>query len=190
MSAPRGIDWDKQPLGEVADAELARELGVSLQAVRDARERRGIKKVDVWIDWDKQPLGEVEDEVLATRLGVTVSSVGRARRRRDICHTGLRGTDWGSVDWGMWDSDIAEMTGKSVKTVGEARIRVGYQRPVQIRVCPCGEDFEVVKKKQKFCSIECQKAVSRFRLKYGADGLLDEVVASLSRLRREVAKRR
>lgn len=36
------IAWDDQPLGEIPDAELARRIGVSRQAVAAARAARGI----------------------------------------------------------------------------------------------------------------------------------------------------
>lgn len=42
MSANRGIVWDEQPLGIVADVVLARQLGVRTSAVWRARTHRGI----------------------------------------------------------------------------------------------------------------------------------------------------
>jgi len=38
------VDWDYQPLGEVTDISLAAKVGVSREAVRQARGRRGISK--------------------------------------------------------------------------------------------------------------------------------------------------
>lgn len=40
---PLGIDWDRQPLGDVDDAVLARKLGCDTETVRCARRRRGLK---------------------------------------------------------------------------------------------------------------------------------------------------
>jgi DNA-binding MarR family transcriptional regulator len=41
-SAPRGVAWDEQPLGEVPDQVLATRLDVSVQAIYAARKRRHI----------------------------------------------------------------------------------------------------------------------------------------------------
>lgn len=38
-----GIDWDAQPLGQVPDSELARQLGITQPTVSTARQRRGIR---------------------------------------------------------------------------------------------------------------------------------------------------
>lgn len=81
-----GIDWDKVPLGEYSDADLAEMLGVSISTVSHARHQRHVlsKKRRQCIDWDKQPLGKMPDSKLAKKLGVSHSAVQRARLDRKI----------------------------------------------------------------------------------------------------------
>lgn len=45
---PKGINWDKQPLGQKPDAVLAERLGVSHSSVSKARRVRGIERYCVW----------------------------------------------------------------------------------------------------------------------------------------------
>lgn len=40
------VDWDIQPLGEMPDAEIARQLGVSRARVQQMRAKRGIPKYE------------------------------------------------------------------------------------------------------------------------------------------------
>lgn len=86
LRRPKGIDWDRQPLGKVPDRELAAELGVTPWAVAQQREKRGLARAPARrpIDWRKEPLGEVVDSVLAAKLGVSPSTVQRARARLGI----------------------------------------------------------------------------------------------------------
>jgi hypothetical protein len=88
-----GIQWDCHPLGRVPDAELAKQLGVTISAVQAARRTRGItvykhngrkKYRNHRIKWDDQPLGELPDRELADQLGVEASEVGCARYKRGI----------------------------------------------------------------------------------------------------------
>lgn len=86
LRRPKGIDWDRQPLGKVPDGELAAEFGVTPWAVAQQRRKRGVARAPTGpqIDWATQPLGEVVDRVLAARLGVSPSTVQRARARLGI----------------------------------------------------------------------------------------------------------
>lgn len=88
-SGPKNIDWDNEPLGEITDYELAKQLGVSRPAVRGARHRRNIPVFDPKnepknIDWDSVPLGEYIDKTIAHILNVNRRTVARARTRRGI----------------------------------------------------------------------------------------------------------
>jgi len=83
------INWDEQPLGNVNDSELARQLGVTPGSVRQARIRRGIPRATApgrasAVDWDAVPLGERTDAAIARELGVSRSCVSGARKRRGI----------------------------------------------------------------------------------------------------------
>lgn len=83
------VNWDDQPLGVESDRVLARRLGVTRQAVQQARESRcvppcGIESVPKGIDWDDQPLGRMLDTEIAAALGVSPAIVGRQRRKRGI----------------------------------------------------------------------------------------------------------
>lgn len=87
----KGINWDKQPLGQVKDTELARRLGVAHSCVRIERYARGIpsnpeyiKYAHKNIDWDSKPLGEFPDIILAKILNVHNSLVARQRKKRGI----------------------------------------------------------------------------------------------------------
>lgn len=83
MSAPRGIDWDTQPLGEESDVAIAERLGCHSDAVRQARTRRGIPPFRR-VDWSLELLGVDTDREIAERLGLSISAVKSARRRRGI----------------------------------------------------------------------------------------------------------
>lgn len=89
-SRRRDIDWDRQPLGEVSDYELAAMLKCSDTTVRQARYRRGIKAVEKHgkgprnIDWDKYPLGILPDGVVGDMAGTTRMAALGARRARGI----------------------------------------------------------------------------------------------------------
>lgn len=83
------IDWDKQPLGRVSDSELARRLGVTPGAVRQARARRGIAAAlpvgqPSRYDWSAVALGERPDAAIAAELGCSRRTVARARKRAGV----------------------------------------------------------------------------------------------------------
>lgn len=86
--ARSSINWDEQPLGKVPDRELALRLGVSENAVKLARWKRGLRNPGSphkHINWDAVPdLGKVPDHEIARRLGVTQPAVQSARRARGI----------------------------------------------------------------------------------------------------------
>jgi len=93
VSRPLNIDWDKQPLGQVSDAVLARRLGCSPFNVAQVRRRRGItayrflhgdprrRKVS---EWSAVPLGTRTDVDIARELGVSPCTVRAARGRLGI----------------------------------------------------------------------------------------------------------
>lgn len=85
MAAPKRINWDAQPLGNMSDGSIARNVGVSPSVVSRARIGRGIKPFPQnYIHWDSQPLGKIADTVLARKFGVTVRAVVCARASRGI----------------------------------------------------------------------------------------------------------
>ena len=127
----KGIDWDKQPLGEKSDAEIARELGVNNGCVTAARRFRRIPAFTgtnpndpKGIDWDKQPLGLVSDAVLARKCGVNQSVVYKARKRRNIppfVPWMGKGINWDEVDFSQPEEKIARTLGVSQSTVSAAK---------------------------------------------------------------------
>ena len=141
----KGIDWKSQPLGQVADGELARKLGVSSSAVSHARRRRGIPGYvqASRINWDAQPLGQVSDKALAERLGQRVHTVAHARfvrgiprcTRGGIHNTGTpqphgclmtTGIVWDAQPLGrVSDKELAKRLGVSANAVCGARQRRG-----------------------------------------------------------------
>lgn len=90
MAAPKSIDWDLQPLGEMNDCILAERLGVTSAAVFFARRKRDIpacqnrRRPPEHFDWDRWPLGLVDDSVLARNIGCDHSTVSLARKRRGV----------------------------------------------------------------------------------------------------------
>jgi hypothetical protein len=48
VARPLGINWDEQPLGQVPDTVLARELGCNITSVLRARQQRGIPRRAPW----------------------------------------------------------------------------------------------------------------------------------------------
>lgn len=89
------VDWEKETrLGKMTDSALARDLGVTSNAVRQARIARKIpytadsfayKFGSKGIDWDNESrLGKVSDGVLAAEYGVNPSAVHQARQARGI----------------------------------------------------------------------------------------------------------
>ena len=90
------LDWTDVDLGQRPDAVIARELGVSREAVRRQRERRHIPafvappavphvrvpRVDPWAA--ERRLGTMGDFELAGLLGVSMSTVVRARIRLGV----------------------------------------------------------------------------------------------------------
>lgn len=91
MFGVRGIDWNQQPLGERSDYEIAESLGVHRTTVREARLRRGIRRVRAYDrcahtpdEWETDTLGRVPDAVLAGARGCTVAAIAQQRRVRNI----------------------------------------------------------------------------------------------------------
>lgn len=85
---PKGINWDKVLKTKKSDADLAKQLKCSAEAVRAARRRRerGLLRKSALrgINWDKQPLGLYTDTELADKLGVRHQTVRQARVLREI----------------------------------------------------------------------------------------------------------
>lgn len=90
LESKNSIDWDKQPLGQVPDTKLARELGVTRQRIEQIRKARGIPSFratlgpSASIDWSTQPLGQIPDHQIAKNLGVNVRLVQSQRKRMNI----------------------------------------------------------------------------------------------------------
>jgi len=147
MPKPVNIDWSKQPIGKISDADLAEKIGVSQRTVSRYRNRLGITSFRQSsktkseaesraearaIDWDAQPLGEVPDRQLARKLGVGYAVVRgrRTERKIPICktvrHMKRKGIDWDSQPLGKkGDQEIADGLGCSSVSVCTARKRRG-----------------------------------------------------------------
>lgn len=86
-----GVDWDRQPLGQLSDYELADALGVHRTTVREARLRRGIRRARAFDryartldEWEVDTLGRVPDAVLAGARGCSVQAIAQQRRVRGL----------------------------------------------------------------------------------------------------------
>ena len=80
-------------LGRIPDIDLAKKLGVSAQAIFQARKRRNIKPLNKAkrcnINWDLVPLGKMTDDHLADLLGCSGGYVCRKRQERNIPSYGM-----------------------------------------------------------------------------------------------------
>jgi hypothetical protein len=155
------INWDAQPLGRVADAEIARAIGCAPTAVSYARERRGIpplrpqrKRCDPSVF--AAEFGTAHDREIAERHGVGLGQVTNARRK-----AGLPGhrISWDQVSelGTMPDIFVARKYGVDNKVVAEARWRRGIEKWQERRTCPCGGTYIAFRLDQKFCSYRCQR---------------------------------
>ncbi len=138
VRVPCWIQWDKQPLGQVSDEELAQQLGVTRTAVGVARRRRGItahRKPPSKIDWASQPLGQMSDAALARKLGCVRPSVTRARTRAGIKLPHAREKiPWDDLPLGVeMDIVIAARMQVGVSAVQQARKRRGIPRVPRAR---------------------------------------------------------
>lgn len=116
------VDWDIQPLGEMPDAEIARQLGVTRERVRQVRAERGIPKYE-----EEEPewlhlLGTDSDVNIAADHNVARATVNRWRNALGI-KPYLRTTRWdeepllGKVP----DKVLAEKHGVHYVSVARAR---------------------------------------------------------------------
>lgn len=157
----REIDWDEQPLGKMSDGKIASLLGVTPQAVRYARKRRGIPpakpqrgRCDPASFVDQ--LGKKSDREVAERFGLTVGQVSHARRRLGIRP---RRIDWNEVpELGtVPDIVVARKYGVDNKVVAKARWMRAISKWQEGRLCPCGENFVAFHMRQRYCSHRCQR---------------------------------
>lgn len=159
-SRPKGIDWSRQPLGELSDRALGQSLGCSGAAVRWARVQREIpphraKRPPCDPDQFGATLGRETDREVAQRHGVTASQVARARRARGIPSTRV---DWSAQPLGEApDIVLARRHGVDVTVVAKARWARGIPKWREGRTCPCGAPFIAFHFRQKFCSHRCQR---------------------------------
>lgn len=139
-----GIDWSSiDDLGVTPDTVIAKRLGCTPAAVRQARVKRGIptqNAVPTVVDWDNEPdLGVVSDSVLAARHGLSFNSVRSARLRRKIppaTPPSQRGFVWTGIDWTKNDTTIAADHGYSRRAVGDARRRHAPETVATVRRQP------------------------------------------------------
>lgn len=125
------IDWSKQDLSRPS-AEISKELGVTYEAVREAKRRHGFPTKKVF-DWDNIPLGKEPDQVIAKRLGCSAKFVCTQRRKRGI-------TRWRPVPVDVTKLPLGKKTDKAIaKSIGvhptyitKARAKLGikaFKRP-------------------------------------------------------------
>jgi hypothetical protein len=67
-------------LGKVADAELARELGLRVETVAGKRRQRGLRQRWPWTPEELRQVGTEDDRAVARRLGRSVTAVKRRRQ--------------------------------------------------------------------------------------------------------------
>ena len=132
------IDWDTVPLGEEHDRELAAELGVLPQTVRERRRRKGLDLREPrpstvrGIPWENvTALGKVPDALIGIRFDVSSVSVRQARVKLGIPpfyeHYGKKDIPWDEIpELGqMPDAELAVIVGVSPSKVYKARQKRG-----------------------------------------------------------------
>lgn len=133
------VEWDKQPLGKMSDAKLAKSLDLPAQFVIRARSARGIP---AWgpnagirvkgkiIDWDAIPLGKVSDAEAGRMAGCGKANAHDARTKRGI--PAFVPIDWSGVPFGtVTDSEIAASLGVTTHTVFMQRRKRGIRHSPQ-----------------------------------------------------------
>lgn len=131
-TGPKGIDWDKQPLGKAVDAEIAQRLGVAENAVRQQRMKRKIPsyqsqwRADRHKKYLEAGLGKLSDTEVAGKLGVCRSTVSGYRVGLGIPTPPTTRIDWDSQPLGtMPDWMLASLLKTDRKYVQKARARRG-----------------------------------------------------------------
>lgn len=94
MIKEKQINWeDIIELGKIPDVDLSKKLGISPQAVFQARKKRKIKALNptnkIKIDWDLVPLGTMIDQHIADLLGCSNACVCKNRKKRNIPAFGM-----------------------------------------------------------------------------------------------------
>jgi hypothetical protein len=138
-NAQRGRpDWDAVEWGVLPDAEVARSLGVCVNAVARQRRARGIEAVlaprGEGYDYGAYPLGEMPDAEVAAMIGCTRESARQARIRRGIKRYQVRDVlASGDVDWCQTNKQIAAQVGCSANYVHLVRKRLGIPASYVLR---------------------------------------------------------
>lgn len=126
LNPRKGIDWDSQPLGKVADRTIAKALNVDHSVVGEARRRRMIPSVITRINWTQELFANKTDAELSRELQIYASSVGKARKRLGL-YQRVR-IDWDAQPWGIKsDRAIAKDIQISPAQVGRQRRKRGIQ---------------------------------------------------------------
>lgn len=179
--------WDSQPLGQVADADLAQQLGCCVSTVTDARRARKIPKLhDRRKDpgrhggllWQELPLGQMPDAKLAAKLGVTKQRVQQMRKKYGIPPFRQRFTKefWESQPLGQIpDAELAGQLGCGVETVTKARrkrlIFIPRNRKSKWDEQPLGKIADEILAQQLGCSVaNVAQARSRRKIPTCNDG--------------------
>lgn len=120
-----GVDWDAQPLGEIPDAQLARDLDVRVATVWRARKRRGIPPVprSEWKSQATRGTNTKDSEEVALILGDEIPFLPDGR------------IDWDRAPLGrVSDRAIASWSGACKHTVGSQRRKRNIPRCRQGRI--------------------------------------------------------
>lgn len=119
QSGHKRVLWDRQPLGEMSDVALARQLGLTSAAVRKARLKRGIRTYHK-NRWRHVGLGTFSDKDLAQKLGVSRRTISRTRRQHGL--HGPQTIDWDKQPLGQLpDTELGRRLGVSQTAVSSAR---------------------------------------------------------------------
>lgn len=147
------IDWSQVGLGKRSDAALSKELGVSLDTVRNNRIRLGIpafanrgiaigeqkqKRQSIQnIDWADLPLGKQTDASIAKQLGLSPITITKYRERLGIpsYQPNYKSVHWDKIALGReLDTELAARLKVSTNIVTirrRARNIPAYQPPRQ-----------------------------------------------------------
>jgi len=150
----KGINWDNVGLGTKPDGELARELGVHRETVKDARVRRSIpifKVTRVKLKWESVVLGSKPDGEIAKELGTSLTVVSNKRNELGIPNFRKppKHIDWDITQLGTKpDTVLARELGISRKRVENARKSLGISAFIGLILLqedlPCRSIYEAM----------------------------------------------
>lgn len=194
MCAPKKenrINWDKQPFGKIPDTEIAIKIGVTQEAVRYQRNKRGIPPASrlkyYWYDIDKM-LGKIPDSEISKKTKIPYQTLVERRNKLGIksCVHHHKNIDWDNFkQWNISDTEIARMMGIDRSSVNNARRTRGIPQIIfKCKICNHTVGLNSI---HKFCS-NCRSKYQRQIAKYARHPEVLPIMVELKNLNDEIRK--